>query len=57
MIVDDTLANLPVLDDATLAETRVELVALEAEVSQRRRALHEVLAGIEAESARRRAGG
>ena len=57
LIADDTLANLPVLDDATLAETRVELVALEAEVSQRRRALHEVLAGIEAESARRRAGG
>lgn len=53
LIADDTLANLPVLDDATIAATRAELVALEQEVSQRRRDLHAVIAGLEAEWARR----
>lgn len=53
LIADDTLANLPVLDDATLAATRAELVALEQEVSQRRRDLHAVIAELEAERVRR----
>lgn len=54
LIVDDTLANLPTLSDETLATTLVELGELEREVSERRRALHGVIDGLEAELARRR---
>lgn len=54
LIVDDTLANLPTLSDDTLLTTLTELGELEREVSQRRRALHAVIDGIEAELARRR---
>lgn len=55
LIVDDTLANLPTLSDDALAATIAELGELEREVSQRRRALHAVIDGLEAELASRRA--
>jgi len=48
------LANLPTLTNAQLESTLGELGELEREVSQRRRALHGVIDGIEAELARRR---
>jgi len=54
LIVDDTLANLPTLSDETLEGTLGELRELEREVSERRRALHGVIDGLEAELARRR---
>lgn len=54
LIADATLANLPTLADETLVTTMGELRALEREVSDRRRALHGVIDGIEAELARRR---
>ena len=54
LIVDDTLANLPTLTNEQLETTLGELGELEREVSQRRRALHGVIDGIEAELARRR---
>lgn len=54
LIVDDTLANLPTLSDETLEGTLGELRELEREVSERRRALHGVIDGLESELARRR---
>jgi hypothetical protein len=54
LIVDDTLANLPLLTDETVESTMAELRELETEVSQRRRALHGVIDRLEAELARRR---
>jgi hypothetical protein len=54
LIVDDTLANLPTLSDETLERTLGELGELEREVSERRRALHGVIDGLESELARRR---
>lgn len=54
LIADDTLANLPTLSDDELATTLDQLGELEREVSQRRRELHGVIDGIEAELARRR---
>ncbi len=54
LIVDDTLANLPTLSDESLEGTLGELRELEREVSERRRALHGVIDGLEAELARRR---
>lgn len=54
LIVDDTLANLPTLTDESLTATIGELRELEQEVSDRRRALHVVVDGLEAELARRR---
>ena len=54
LIADDTLANLPTLTDDALTATLGELRSLEREVSERRRALHGVIDGIEAELARRR---
>ena len=54
LIVDDTLANLPTLSDESLEGTLGELRELEREVSERRRALHGVIDGLESELARRR---
>ena len=53
LITDDTLANLPVLSDADVADRLVELGLLEREVSDIRRALHAVIDRIDAELARR----
>ena len=54
LISDDTLANLPVLTDAELAERLEELGLLEREVSETRRSLHGVIDRIDADLARRR---
>lgn len=54
LIVDDTLANLPTLGDDDLERALGQLGELEREVSERRRELHGVIDGIEAELARRR---
>jgi hypothetical protein len=54
LIVDDTLANLPTLSEEQLERTLGELRELEREVSERRRALHGVIDGLESELARRR---
>ena len=53
LITDDTLANLPNLDDDELRSTLGELGELEREVSQQRRELHGVIDRIEADLAAR----
>src|SRR5262249_5242969 len=53
LITDDTLATLPSLDDDELRSTIRELRALEQEVSQQRRRLHEVIDRMDAELAAR----
>jgi hypothetical protein len=49
LIADDTLANLPLLPDAELESTIVELKAFERDASQSRRALHDVIDRLEIE--------
>ena len=53
LVGDSTLARLPDLSDAELADVREQLAALEREVSGKRRALHEVLHTLEIELAER----
>jgi len=53
LVGDSTLARLPDLSDAELADAREQLAALEHEVSAKRRALHEVLHTLEMELAER----
>ena len=53
LITDDTLATLPNVDDDELRSTMRELGALEQEVSQQRRRLHEVIDSLDAELAAR----
>jgi hypothetical protein len=57
VVVDDTLADLPSLDDATLALRLEELRTFERDVSELRARLHAVLDGIEREIATRQAAG
>lgn len=57
LVGDETLANLPVLDDAALAASHDAIAAFERELSEWRRGLHRVLDGIEREIAVRRAAG
>lgn len=57
LVGDDTLANLPALDDAGVAANREQLVAFERELSAVRRDLHGVLDAIEHEIATRQAAG
>lgn len=52
-IVDDSLARLPELSDADLAQLLADLDELERDVSARRRTLHHVIDTIDAEIARR----
>ncbi len=53
LIGDSTLLNLPTLAVEDLEDTREQLRTLEREMSGRRRALHRVIDGIEAELAAR----
>jgi hypothetical protein len=53
LISDATLVNLPTLSDDELHETLDQLGVLEKEMSQRRRALHEVMNQIELDLAAR----
>lgn len=53
LIVDTTLVNLPTLAEDELHTAVAQLGELEREVSERRRALHRVIDGIEAELASR----
>lgn len=55
LVSDDVLANLPVVDDATLVERLASLREFERELSDLRRRLHEVLGGVEHEIATRAA--
>ena len=57
LVVDDTLADLPSLDDATVAARLDELKAFEHDVSELRAKLHGVLDGVEHEIATRQAAG
>lgn len=56
LVADQTLANLPALDDPALASVIDELSAFERELSEVRRRLHAVIDGIEHEIAVRAAG-
>jgi hypothetical protein len=47
LITDATLVNLPLLSDDELHETIQQLHTLEREMSDRRRAMHTVISGIE----------
>jgi hypothetical protein len=53
LVGDSTLARLPDLTDAELADVREQLSALEREVSAKRKALHDVLHVLEQELAQR----
>ncbi len=53
LITDATLVNLPSLTDDELQDTVEQLHPLEGEMSERRRALHAVIDGIEADLAAR----
>jgi hypothetical protein len=53
LITDATLVNLPSLTEDELNETVVQLRTLEGEMSERRRALHGVIDGIESDLAAR----
>ena len=53
LITDATLVNLPSLAEDELNETVVQLRTLEGEMSERRRALHGVIDGIESDLAAR----
>ena len=53
LITDATLVNLPTIPEDELRVTLDQLGTLEREVSERRRALHRVIDGIEAELASR----
>ncbi len=53
LITDATLVNLPTLSDDELRDTLDQLGVLEKEMSQRRRALHEVMNQIELDLAAR----
>jgi hypothetical protein len=53
LITDATLVNLPTMSDEALGSTIEKLGELERETSQRRRQLHGVIDGIEAELAAR----
>lgn len=53
LVGDSTLARLPDLTDAELADAREQLTSLERDVSSKRRALHEVLHTLEMELAER----
>jgi hypothetical protein len=57
LVDDDTLANLPTLDDAGVREHHDALVAFERELSDVRKQLHGVLDAIEHEIATRQAAG
>lgn len=56
LVVDDTLANLPMLDEADLSEILVKLREFERELSGLRRRLHVAIGGLEREIATRAAG-
>ena len=53
LITDATLVNLPSLTEVELHDTVEQLRTLEGEMSERRRALHRVIDGIEADLAAR----
>jgi hypothetical protein len=53
LITDATLVNLPNLTDDDLSQTIEQLRTLEREMSERRRSLHAVIDGIEADLAAR----
>jgi hypothetical protein len=53
LITDSTLANLPTFSDDELRENREQLHTLEREMSERRRALHQVIDHIETDLAAR----
>jgi hypothetical protein len=55
LVVDDTLANLPVLSADDVAATLEALRAFERELSEMRRALHAVIDAVELEIATRQA--
>jgi hypothetical protein len=57
LVSDATLANLPLLSDAELAEALEQLRELEAQTSATRRSLHEVIDVVERELAQRLAVG
>jgi hypothetical protein len=57
LIADDTLAQLPNLDDAQLAEAVEALRSLEQQLSDTRHGLHRVIDAIEHELAERQAAG
>ena len=53
LVGDSTLIRLPDLSDEELADVRRQLADLERDVSEKRRALHEVLDAVEMELAQR----
>lgn len=53
LITDATLVNLPTLSEQELSDTVEQLRTLEREMSERRRGLHRVIDGIEADLAAR----
>ena len=57
LIADTTLANLPVLPDAELESTLERLRAFERELSELRRAIHDVIDTVEREIAARQVAG
>lgn len=57
LLADDSLANLPTISDANLDVTIERLRDFERDLSNHRRALHEVIEGLEFEIATRAAAG